>query len=267
MNITIFTSNQPRHISFVNRLASISETTYAVLECNTVFPGRVQDFYSRSDEMQTYFKNVCDAEYLAFKNISFIGGNVRSMAIKNGDLSMLSLEQLRDALSSDLYIVFGASYIKGQLLEFLIKKRAINIHLGVSPYYRGAACNFWALYDERPQYVGSTVHLLSKGLDSGEILYHAIPKLGCESPFEFTMKAVKAAHKSIIEMILTKKIFDLTALEQDKSLEIRYSKKSDFTDEVASNFLLRNLSNYDIFSILDKSIQPNLIKPYFFSKD
>ena len=55
MKITVFTSNQPRHIALVNRLAKISETTYAILESNTVFPGQIQDFYKKSEISQKYF--------------------------------------------------------------------------------------------------------------------------------------------------------------------------------------------------------------------
>ena len=46
--------------------------------------------------------------------------------------------------------------------------------MGISPYYRGTDCNFWALYDNNSHLVGSTIHYLSKGIDSGPILYHAI---------------------------------------------------------------------------------------------
>ena len=77
---------------------------------------------------------------------------------------------------SDLYIVFGSSYIKGRLINFLIKNKAINIHMGISPYYRGSDCNFWSLYDNNFHLVGGTVHLISKGLDSGPILFHTRAK-------------------------------------------------------------------------------------------
>ena len=83
---------------------------------------------------------------------------------------------MKDLLKSDLYIFFGSSYIKGPLVNFLIKKKAINIHMGISPYYRGADCNFWAMYDGNSHLVGATIHMLSKGLDSGAILYHAMSK-------------------------------------------------------------------------------------------
>ena len=81
---------------------------------------------------------------------------------------------LRIYLDSDLYIIFGSSFIKGDLIDFLIEKKAINIHMGVSPYYRGADCNFWALNDNNPHLVGATIHLISKNLDSGPILFHAL---------------------------------------------------------------------------------------------
>ena len=84
---------------------------------------------------------------------------------------------LNSFLKSDMYIVFGSSFIKGELANFLIKKKAINIHMGVSPYYRGTDCNFWALYDNNPHLVGATIHFLSKGLDNGPILYHAMSKI------------------------------------------------------------------------------------------
>ena len=47
MKITIFTSNQPRHISLINKLSFICDEVYAIQECNTVVPGQVQDFLRR----------------------------------------------------------------------------------------------------------------------------------------------------------------------------------------------------------------------------
>ena len=76
--------------------------------------------------------------------------NIKTFAIKFGDLNKLKKSHLNQALDSDFYIVFGSSFIKGWLIEFLIEKKAINIHMGVSPYYRGSSCNFWALYDNNP---------------------------------------------------------------------------------------------------------------------
>ena len=264
MKITVFTSNQPRHLALVNKIASISDTTYAICECNTVFPGEIQDFYKKSNVLKRYFENVIAVERSLYGNISFSRSNVRTLSIKSGDLNLLSKAQIWEALSSDLFIVFGASYIRGWLIDFLVRHKAINIHMGVSPYYRGSSCNFWALCDDKPEYVGSTIHLLSKGLDSGPILYHAIPKLNNCTPFEFTMKSVEAAQKSLVERISSRQIFDFIPHNQDKTQEIRYTRNSDFTDSIAEEFLSRELKNSDLAKLLAQAAKPKLFSPFYY---
>ena len=115
---------------------------------------------------------------------------------------------MEPALKSDLFIVFGSSYLKGWLVNFLIDRKAINIHMGISPYYRGSSCNFWALYDNKPSYVGATIHTLSKGLDNGDIIFHCLPKFtdGIDS-FEFSMKSVAAAQEELFRSIENEEIF------------------------------------------------------------
>ena len=213
MKITIFTSNQPRHIHLISALSAIADEVYAIQECNTVFPGEVKDFYNNSEIMQKYFARVRKSEQEVFENIHFLPDNVKQLAMKGGDVSRLSLEILNPALQSDIYVVFGASYIKGDLVDFLIERRSINIHMGISPYYRGSSCNFWAAYDGHPELVGATIHMLGRGLDSGDMLYHALPQPEEIDPFVLGMKAVKAAHNSLVQRIANGAIFDYASIQ------------------------------------------------------
>ena len=178
-------------------------------------------------------------------------------------MNLLSQSALSAALESDVYVVFGASYIKEWLIDFLIENEALNIHMGMSPYYRGSSCNFWALYDNNPNYVGATVHKLSKGLDSGPMLYHCVPKLEDENAFEFTMKSVKVTHLSLVSRIKSGKIFTMQAVQQSKAKEVRYTRNSDFTDSVASNFLNRDFDSQTLSRILGDLSYPKLLNPYF----
>ena len=122
-----------------------------------------------------------------------------------------------------------------ELADFLVEHKAINIHAGISPYYRGTDCNFWALYDDNPHLVGTTIHLLSKGLDSGPMLYHAMSNLK-SNPFEYTMSTIKSAFHSIAERIKDNSIFKINPEVQDKSKEIRYSKKNEFNEEIVKEY-------------------------------
>jgi len=239
MKITVFTSNRPRHIALIETMAAIAEKVYVVQECNTVFPGQVKDFFNKSEIMQRYFEKVMAAEDAVFGGLRFVPDNVTQLVLKCGDLNLLSLKDLGPALTSDFYVVFGASFIRGALCEFLAEHRAINIHMGVSPYYRGNSCNFWALYDNKPDYVGATIHLLTKGLDSGPMLFHALPAPEILDGFTLGMKAVKAAHLGLSQTLKTGEIFKMEPVPQNKSLQIRYTKNQDFTDEVAATYLDR----------------------------
>ena len=259
MKITVFTSNQPRHINLVNLISEFAEETYAVLESNTLFPGLIQDFYNSSSTMQEYMIRVRNAEADLFGKSRFVSSRAKTLVMKSGDLNYLTQEHLKEALQSDIYVVFGSSFIKGWLIDFLIEKSALNIHMGLSPYYRGSSCNFWAMYDLLPNYVGATIHYLSKGLDSGPMIFHSVPEFENEDPFAFTMKAVKKAQEDLVYFIKNLKQFDTTPVDQNRELQHRYTRNSDFTDEVAREFLDRKLSRRDLEVLITNSKKPDLI--------
>jgi len=262
MKITVFTSNQPRHINLINSLSTIADTVYAIQECNTVFPGQIDDFFRKTPVMQDYFSNVIKSEVCMFGNIKFIKSNVKTLSIKSGDLNKLDISVLTESLSSDYYVVFGSSYIKGELIRFLVNNGAYNIHMGISPYYRGSSCNFWAPFDGNPDLIGATIHMLSEGLDSGDMLYHALPKAGEYGVFDLGMESVKVAHESLVCMMKSGNIKSLPPVKQDKSLQLRYTSNSDFTDEVAECYLQSLATPEEIFEKLKKRDLSKFLNPY-----
>ena len=265
MKITVFTSNQPRHLNLIDRLSEIADECYAVVETNTVFPGQVSDFFQKSEIFQQYFSNVVESEKKIFGSIRF-SENVHNLIIKSGDLNKIERSVLEPALDSDIYVVFGASFIKGWLINHLVKNNAINIHMGISPYYRGSSCNFWSLYENNPHLMGATIHMLSKGLDSGDILYHVAPTtLNCSNPFDFTMMSVKSAHESLVQRISNGEINKYIPVKQEADLEILYTKNSDFTDDVAKEFLDRNLTISEISNMInEKKGLIEFVNPFYY---
>jgi hypothetical protein len=49
----------------------------------------------------------------------------------------------------------------------------INIHAGITPRYRGVHGGYWAMAEGRPDLVGTTVHLVDAGIDTGGVLARA----------------------------------------------------------------------------------------------
>ncbi len=263
MTITLFTSNQPRHTSLIERLAGLADRVFVVQECNTVFPGQVDDFFRKSEVMQRYFARVIAAERETFgvPRFPMVAGNVRSLPIRMGDVSRMPLDSLDEALGADAFLVFGASYIRGPLCDALVERRAVNIHMGVSPQYRGSSTNFWPLYDGRPEFVGATIHRLTAGLDSGPILFHALPAAEAVDPFLLGMRAVRAAHEAVADSICSGELGELEPLPQDRSLEIRYTRNADFADAVAGEYLDRLLTPAEIGRKLARRDLAGFVRP------
>ena len=70
------------------------------------------------------------------------------------------------AARPDVVLVFGTGLLKPPLID-AVPGRILNIHLGLSPYYRGAGTNFWPLVNGEPEYCGATIHYLDAGVDTG----------------------------------------------------------------------------------------------------
>jgi len=70
----------------------------------------------------------------------------------------------------DLLIAFGCSIIREPILS-AFEGRFLNVHLGLSPYYRGGGTNYWPLVNDEPEYVGATFMYIDAGIDTGEIVH------------------------------------------------------------------------------------------------
>jgi methionyl-tRNA formyltransferase len=257
MKVTVFTSNQPRHIALLGLLAEQGHEVLAVIETSPIQQLNPHASKARIE----YFEQMFRAETKYFGRSTLAPKEIRVLAIPMGQINFLSPEELEELLESDQIVVSGSDYIKGWLVDELVNRRAINVHLGMSPYFRGSACNFWALFDGFATHVGATIHLLSRGLDSGGMLHHALPTFEGEDPFEFSMKAVAAAQSCLVELLNR----ELPApVEQRRQDEIRYSRSADFTDDIIIEYLSRDLTPSRLAYMLEHGSGPELVNPYYY---
>lgn len=100
----------------------------------------------------------------------------------------------------DLTIVMGTSILRASTLQ--AARIAINIHGGFLPDYRGNHCFFFALYEGKFDRIGSTIHFLDQGVDTGDIIEHVVPPLyPDDSPETLYCRAEKMAIHRMIELI------------------------------------------------------------------
>ncbi|MGQ7843335.1 formyl transferase [Granulosicoccus sp. 3-233] len=77
-------------------------------------------------------------------------------------------EAILDADRPDVIVVYGTAIIR----ENIFGKAGIitlNMHTGLSPWYRGDSTLFWPVYFNEPEKLGVTVHQLVESVDGGAI--------------------------------------------------------------------------------------------------
>ena len=81
-----------------------------------------------------------------------------------------------DKLSVNIIKQYNPDFLLSYSYKYIIKKdvidqmpkNIINLHISLLPWNRGADPNLWSFLDNTPK--GITIHLIEKGIDTGEIL-------------------------------------------------------------------------------------------------
>ena len=100
-------------------------------------------------------------------NNAVIPGDVITNVESVNDEEVIGL--LKD-LAPDAVVVNGTRIISKGVLSS-IDAPFINIHMGITPRYRGVHGGYWALASRDADNCGVTVHLVDQGIDTGGILY------------------------------------------------------------------------------------------------
>ena len=89
-------------------------------------------------------------------------------------------------IKPDVICVNGTNLLRQPMLGVIpsVRLGAINLHTGLSPYSRGGNCNLYMLLEGHPELVGLTVHHISPGVDSGDIIFSARPTLEPQDTYE-----------------------------------------------------------------------------------
>ncbi|MEL6148242.1 MAG: formyl transferase [Chloroflexota bacterium] len=82
-----------------------------------------------------------------------------------------AVRELITAAAPGCVVVSGTGILGKKLLA--TAPIFINVHVGITPRYRGVHGGFWAIFENRPDLVGVTVHQIDPGVDTGAIIAQA----------------------------------------------------------------------------------------------
>ncbi len=198
MRVGILTSHEIRHRYFVHALAKSFDVVAVGVQDTGYVPAR--DHGATIDEqtarvLSRHFNDRVRTEQALFGHDATPLDDRQPFAVLPIAPSELNSSRTVEFLRRrevDVVLVYGTGLVKDPLLS-AYAGRMINLHLGLSPYYRGTATNFYPLVNDEPEYVGATIHLIDAGIDSGPILHHARPEIVADDmPHTVGCKAILA---------------------------------------------------------------------------
>ena len=227
--VIVFTGAGIRHRYFIERLANAGYSVTAFVEEKQSF----SSWNSENPALVSYFQYVRSIEAAVFDRIEsqsvFVSPSLTTIDVNRldvGHVSNVPFELHSPSSGSVFFIVFGSSFIKDPLLSKLIGARAINLHLGIAPFFRGSGCNFWAVQKGYPHLVGASILRLNAVLDGGEILA-VVREITGPNPVLSSMHAVKNAIDFLVENLAD--LYSASGMSGHSEDEIFYSKNKDLT--------------------------------------
>ncbi len=176
MRILCISGSHLRHLYFINAIAKRYGLVGAIIETREDIIPKPPDDIPEIDRVNfiRHFQKRDEAEKKYFGNQEL--PECQILETRESDLnSSKSVQFIRDR-KPDIVLVFGCSMIRDPLYSAL-PEETINLHLGLSPRYRGSATLFWPFYFMEPSYAGSTFHYIVSEPDAGNIIHQVVPKL------------------------------------------------------------------------------------------
>ena len=194
--------DQLRHRWYVERLRSDPRLELRGVVVEQKRPRPSGATAAESETIASHFEERSRAEKRFFGSSPRVDeAGVESLPVEHGRSNDESVARWVHQREPRLLTLFGCSIIREPLLADF-EGRTINIHLGLSPYYRGAATNFWPLVNGEPECVGATVHIATLQVDAGPILLQRRPHMEADDgPHDIGCRALISGVDGLVDAI------------------------------------------------------------------
>lgn len=220
----MLTSNGLRH-------AYLAQTIARHFDLLGVLREHKGDYYNReaSPLIKTHFDTLNETERYYFGETQWPDVPVFEIAKK--EINNASYIAWVSEQSPDLVFLFGTSILNDDWLA-RFSDRIVNLHLGLSPFYRGSATLFWPIVNGEIECVGATIHLAERRVDAGRMLASIKPKLEVgDNYYTINYKTIKQAIDKLPDVAKRYANGEITPLVQDLRMGV-VCRKCDFNEDV-----------------------------------
>ncbi len=258
--IVILTGNDLRHQFFRKKLALTNGIEVVQSFCETVKHIISEEFTEETKFRHKHLEARHQSEKDFFElYLNTVEDKSNPIVIERGTINDEKYPLQIAAMNIDLVIVYGASILKKSFLHFFPNK-ILNVHLGLSPYYRGAGTNYWPLVDGLPESNGATFMFINEGIDTGEIIHQI------RATYYYSDSSFSIGNRLIEEMthVFANLILKFDSLQKPPLVNFnplrKFCKNADFSEESVKK-LHQNFANNMIEMYLNEKEKRDLSFP------
>jgi folate-dependent phosphoribosylglycinamide formyltransferase PurN len=231
--------DHPRHLFYINTVHRVFPLSGAIVEHReNLIPQPDPGLATHDrDNFVRHFSNRATAEGRFFGKQS--APECPTHVVDRGELNTEASVEFLRSIDPDVVLIFGSGLVKDPLYSSL-PSQTINLHLGISPRYRGAATLFWPFYFMEPPYAGTTFHYIVAEPDAGDVVHQVVPRLDADDGIhDVACKAVADSAQAAVELL---RIVD------EKGRWERYAQRGTGRNFLASDFKPEHLRViYNVF--------------------
>ena len=205
MKLLLFSGNHPRHLYVHQKILESLPVAGAVcMERESVMPTPPLEIPERDRKnFDLHFNERLSVESRFYGNVT-PGDTFKSvdpLFVGPKTLNSTTVVEYVKKIGPDVVFIFGCDLILGDVLRAL-PKESVNLHLGLSPWYKGSATLFWPFYNMEPQFAGSTFHYIVEEADAGEVIHQSVPDLDKKDGIhDVAAKAVLKAAEEAVKLL------------------------------------------------------------------
>jgi len=180
MKLILITGDHIRHYYVASQLNKIFSQIIWIKEKRELQNPKINKKINKKFQelLKIHFNKRIEAEKKFFGNKNKFKYNniIKNISINRKNFNK-NIKLLLKNESAEVLITYGCGKISNEILKNKKIKNFLNIHGGLSPWFKGSITNFWPSYLLRPQYTGMTLHILTPRIDAGDILLQSSSKL------------------------------------------------------------------------------------------
>ena len=232
LKVVILTGNKPRHSYFANYMNKQFDIVGLITEPHHNYFNTQRE---ESELVRKHFHNLEMTEKWYFSSSNVDLQNHKKLKVQ--EINNIENIEWVKSLNPDYILLYGTGILNSSWFKEF-DNRIINLHLGMSPYYRGTATLFWPFYNNELEYLGTTIHIATEKVDAGDILHIVKPDIKDEDHYyDITNKLIKKSIKKFSDVIYSYESGNIDKIPQDISKQKYFYKKKDFSEECLKKVL------------------------------